>query len=85
MAKKEQQNKTNLKKINNESLGSISGGYNIEKKLVNRKIMRYTDPGTHTSAHKYVDVYKYIVTGTNGSKTFNNINDATKWAEKYAD
>lgn len=84
MAKKEQHT-TNLKKINNEALGSISGGYEITKKLVKKKIVRTIDPGTRTSTHKYVNIYKYIVTGKNGSKTFNNIKDATDWAEKYAD
>lgn len=86
MAKKEQQNKTNLKKITNESLANVSGGYTIETIVVGQGYFVYTDPKTGEQIRsKPMNKYQYKVTGINGTKIFNNLQDAIEWAEDYAD
>lgn len=72
------------KSLKNDKLEKVSGGYRIEQK---RKIKKYTDPGTNTSAHKYIT--SYTVSGyQNGNyvtKTFENRSQAVNWAEKNLD
>lgn len=72
------------KNLKNDELEKVSGGYRIEQR---RKIKKYTDPGTKTSAHRYITTYT-VYGHKNGnyiSKTFENKSEALNWAEKNLD
>lgn len=71
-----------IEKITNEKMKNVAGGFLIEKKT-RRKIKKYTDPGTHTSAHKYIYETEYVVSGCGKQRKFKTFEDAINFAKKY--